>query len=347
MNMQIPSAIVAACLLAAAASAKEVAPPPEPASAAPVGHLTLGSQFSEDLSGVNLNAVLGIWTPPSHDAFLFIDAGFHYEDNGQFITNLGVGFRQMVSDQIIVGANVFWDNVHSEHGNDLNQLGLGLELLTHWVDARFNYYVPEDDTFTVGRRTTSSIRSRFVPGGIAQTTDRAGFTRFETGLEGFNAEVGFLIPGLENIAETRIFAGYYHYDNPFGSDFDGFKARLEARVLKGVTANVEYWDDKALMGGHWTAGVAVSVPFDIGNLFAGKNPFEGASEAFQRVPRRFSDRLSDDVVRSHRIQTVTSGEIQTSASSTTRFIPGNSGPIRAGRRQSGGSVPQGEGFPIE
>lgn len=346
MNMHIPSAIVAACLLVAAASAKEVAPPSATASAAPVGHLTLGSQFSEDLSGVNLNAILGIWTPPSHDAFLFLDAGFHYEDNGQFITNLGVGFRQMLSDEIIVGANVFWDNVHSEHGNDLNQLGLGLELLTKWVDARLNYYVPEDDTFGVGRRSTSSTRSRFVPGGIALTTERAEFTRFETGLEGFNAEIGFLIPGLENIAETRIFAGYYHYDNRFGSDFDGFKARLEARVLKGVTANVEYWDDKALMGGHWTAGVAVSVPFDLGNLFAGKNPFEGASEAFQRVPRRFSDRLSDDVVRSHRIQTTTSGEIQTSASRTTRFTPVKSEVVKTGGGQGGGA-PQGEGFPIE
>jgi hypothetical protein len=340
--MNIPSIIAASGLLVAVASAKEIKSVVVPEKPAPVGHLTLGSQFSEELSGVNLNALLGIWTPASHDAFLFIDAGFHYEDNGQAITSLGLGYRQMLGDNAIVGANVFWDYLDSEHDNDIHQLGLGLELLTQWVDARLNYYVPEDDTFTVSRSTTTNTRSRFVPGGISRTTERTEFTRFETGLEGFNAEVGFLIPGLEKIAETRIFAGYYHYDNPFGSDFDGFKARLEARVLKGVTANVEYWDDKALMGGHWTAGIAVSVPFDIGNLFAGKNPFEGASESFQRVPRRFQERLSEDLVRSHRVQTTTSGPIQTSRTITTEHQA-------VQLRSEGGQSPRstGGGFPIE
>ncbi len=341
--MNIPSILAVTSLFAAFASAKEIKAVVEPIKPAPIGHLTLGSQFSEELSGVNLNALLGIWTPPNHDAFLFIDAGFHYEDNGQAITSLGLGYRQMLGDNAIVGANVFWDHVDSEHDNDIHQLGLGLELLTQWVDARFNYYVPEDDTFTVSRSASSNIRSRFVPGGISRTTERTEFTRFETGLEGFNAEVGFLIPGLENIAETRVFAGYYHYDNPFGSDFDGFKARLEARVLKGVTANVEYWDDEALMGGHWTAGIAVSVPFDLGNLFAGKNPFEGASESFQRVPRRFQERLSDDVVRSHRIQTTTSGPLQTSRTISTehKALP------RSNEGNPSSNSGGGGGFPIE
>ena len=65
----------------------------------------------------------------------------------------------------------------------------------------------------------------------------------------------------------------------------------------------------ALMGGHWTGSIAVSVPFSTYNLFTGKNPFEGAGESFKRVPRPFADRMSDVVERSHRIQTTTSGDI--------------------------------------
>ena len=243
--------------------------------------------------------------------------------------------------EAIVGANVFWDRIHSEHDNDLKQLGLGLELLTHWVDARFNYYIPEHDQFSIAGRTKSSTRSRRTAGGILRTTTVNSLNQIETGLEGFNAEIGFLIPGSEQFAETRIYAGYYRYENDFGPNFDGFKGRVETRLLQGVTAGVEYWDDEELMGGHWTAEVAVSVPFEIGKLFAGKNPFEGASESFTRAPRRFEDRLSERIERSHRMQTTTSGEIQTGTTITRRFTP-----FPQPKRRPAG-VPAGGGFPIE
>jgi hypothetical protein len=55
----------------------------------------------------------------------------------------------------------------------------------------------------------------------------------------------------------------------------------------------------------------VSVPFNLGNLFAGKNPFEGASEAFGPPSQDFGDRMSDMVIRSHRVKTTTSGFQQT------------------------------------
>jgi hypothetical protein len=71
-----------------------------------------------------------------------------------------------------------------------------------------------------------------------------------------------------------------------------------------VTLDLEYWEDEELVGGNWVAGVRVSLPFDIGNLFTGKNPFEGAENTFRRTPNRdLRARMDEMVIRSHRIQT--------------------------------------------
>lgn len=305
------------------------------------GSFTLGAMFSEDATGLYINNSLGIWASEQRDAYLFLNTGYHWEDNDQDIISTGLGFRKMFGKDVIVGANVYYDALDSQHGNRIDQLGLGVEVLTRWVDARFNYYIPEGDIFEVSRSSTRSTRRGLVPGGLLKTTRTASFSTYEGGLEGFNGEIGFLIPGLDKYAEVRAFVGGYHYDNPFGGDFEGFKGRVEARFLRGVTANVEYWDDEELIGGHWTAEVAVTVPFSFYNLFTGRNPFEGAGEAFKPLPRSVEDRLADPVDRSHRIQTVTSGKVPTGTSTSRRFTP-------LGQRSGGGSSSGGgSGFPLE
>jgi hypothetical protein len=147
---------------------------------------------------------------------------------------------------------------------------------------------------------------------LSETSRRQEFFRFESPLEGLDTELGFLVPGLNRYAEIRVLGGYHHYLNPYGRDFDGFNARLEARVRRGITAKVAYSDDKVLNGGRWSAGVRVSLPFNLGTLFAGRNPFEGASETFGPPSGDFADRMSELVIRSHCIKTTTSGLVTTS-----------------------------------
>ena len=309
----------------------------------PAGSFTLGTQFSDHLSGLYLDSITGLWSPVKRDSFLFLDSRYHFEDNGQTITNLGLGYRKLFPQQkIILGANAFWDHIHSEHHNDFNQLGLGVEVLTEWVDARFNYYRPEDGRTQVGHSTSHSrTHTTHFGNTTTSTTERIGSTIFEAGLEGFNTEVGVKLPFLDRYAETRVYLGYYRYENPFGRDFDGFKARLEARLLQGVTANLEYWENTALMGGHWTAEIAVSVPFNLDNLITGRNPFAGASDSFKRLPRSFESRMSDRLERSHRIQTTTSSPIVTSHSLS----------VKTTRQVTTHTVPKAKalaaGFPVE
>jgi len=261
---------------------------------------TVGAKFSEHLTGIFADSITGLWSPQDRDAFLFFNSRYTWEDNHQYNSSVGLGFRKLLPDRdVIVGVNAYWDSLHGQGGSDFNQLGLGAEVLTKWVDARFNYYLPDNQQPQIRKHTWVSEDH-----GVTRTRV---FEEREAALEGFNAEIGFLIPGLCKYTEVRLYGGYYHYDNPFGGDFEGFKARLEARLLPGVIADVEYWDDAALMGGHWTAGVSVSVPFSIFNLATGRNPFEGAGEMFTPREREFKERMSDLVERSHRVQTVTSG----------------------------------------
>lgn len=309
----------------------------------PRGMVTVGTQFSSHLNGVYLDSITGLWAPQERDAFLFLNSRYHYEDNGQMISSTGLGFRKLLPEQqVILGVNAYWDSLHSEHGSDFDQAGLGAEILTKWVDARFNYYLPENDQVQVGSHSESKSRRTAGSGFVRTTSSQQSFETREAALEGFNAEIGVLLP-LCKYTEVRLYGGYYHYDNPFGSDYEGFKARLETRLLPGVIADVEYWDDAALMGGHWTAGLRASVPFSVYNLVTGRNPFEGFGDSFTPREREFKERMGDMVERSHRVQTTTSGDLPTGSSSTetirlTEVPRGSSG---------GGNRPLGSGLPLE
>ncbi len=292
---------------------------------APLGSLTLGGQFSEGVQSVYLDSLTALWQPGP--AVLFYNGRSSYNDSHQYVYSPGLVGRYLVPGRdVIVGANVYYDRIDSQLGNEFSSLGFGAELLTRWVDARFNYYLPATSDIYLGTaRRTATSRSVTAPvrnGNLIQTTTTTRtrtqkFNRFEAELEGWNAELGFLIPGLDRYLETRVLGGYYHYNHPFASDYEGFKARLETHVLPGVIADVEWWNDSYLNGGHWTAGIRARVPFDFFNLFHGRNPFEGAGEAFRPRQREFRERLSDLVIRSHRVKTVASGPMLASDRTTT------------------------------
>lgn len=288
---------------------KKIIAPPEEKD--PLGMVTLGGKVSSELSSVYLDGIMHLWSPGNF--FLFLDTRSTLDSESQYLSSYGLGGRYLFPDQdVILGFNAFYDSIESQRGNNFDQLGLGAEILTHWVDARFNYYLPEDSRYEVERSssrsfdrdTTSVFRNRIGPNRIllqqqVSVHDRRSTTkRYEFAIEGWNAEVGFLIPGLDRYMETRLFAGAYGY-----GDAVGFKGRLEARPLPGVIANVEYWEDRKLMGGHWTGELAVSVPFSIFNLAKGRNPFEGFTDSFRPRQREFRERMSDIIIRSHRVMT--------------------------------------------
>lgn len=272
---------------------KKVLTEPEKASwfpCDPASRVTLGVLASRSLTGGYADLLTGIYATQPRDKFYFLESNYHLEDDGQFVSSVGVGFREHIPGKdVILGVNAFYDSIDSFRDNHFDQLGMGAEMLTRWVDARLNYYLPDNNVFV-----TDTYHSR-----------GNSYSRYESGIEGFDLEVGFLIPGLDRYVETRVFAGYYRYNNPWGRDWEGFKARLEARLLPCLTANVAYWDDTYLMGGHWTGEVRVTLPLSFFCLLRGQNPFSDP-DFWKPEPRNFDDRMSDMIEREHRIMTAVS-----------------------------------------
>jgi hypothetical protein len=278
----IPLTITAIATLSAFAGHKVTTTPEDPL---PAGTITAGGKFSESLQSAWLDALIPF--ARAGNVTLFGDLRGTWDDNSQMIFSTGLGARYLVpGHDIIIGGNIYYDYLDTQFDNHYDQLGLGAELLTKWVDARFNYYLPDD--------------------GVNRVRTLPGFIQLESGLEGWHTEVGVLIPGLDKYVEARLFGGYYDLRSNIGLKYSGWKARAEIRWTPAITTDVEWWEDKALNGGNWIAGVRVSLPFEIGNLFQGKNPFEGAGDAFKFGKKReFKERLGETVWRSHRVQTAT------------------------------------------
>ena len=257
----------------------------------PAGTITAGGKFGSHLESGMLDALVPF--ARVGDITLFGDLRGTWDDNSQFLLSTGLGVRYLVPGRdIIIGGNVYYDFIDSKSDNHFDQFGFGAEVLTRWLDARFNYYLPDGSVQTVGNSLAS--------------------LQLESGIEGWNTEAGFLIPGLDKYVEARLFAGYYSYHSKVGVNFEGWKARAEIRWTPGITTDLEWWEgnsarSNSLNGGNWVAGVRVSLPFEIGNIAQGKNPFAGAGDALRfGKQRKFSERLGETVLRSHRVQTATS-----------------------------------------
>ncbi len=225
----------------------------------PAGELTLGGKFSDGLQSGYFDAVVPF--AQAGGFTFFLSTRDTLADDSQYLGSYGLGARYLVpGHEVILGANVFYDDIESRFGNHFDQLGLGFELLTHWFDARLNWYLPDGSIYQSSSFTRSRSHdekgSTFVEDGLIKqrTThlaQRTVYNRYESALEGFNLEGGFLVPGLDRYFELRLLAGYYRYEGAFGRTFEGVKARAEARFLPGLIGDLEYWDDRELVGGHW------------------------------------------------------------------------------------------------
>ncbi len=324
--------LAVAVVLVGTAAAAPAAPPPEPVADEegfhPAGALTLGSRFYEDETEFFGDVLVPLWAGDS--TLLFINPRTSATDHDEEEVNLGLGIRHMTRGRrpFIVGANVYYDSRYTSNDNRFDQLGLGLEFLSKWFDARVNAYLPEDGkhlfhSFTLEESTTRAETSstpfaeygEVRPAGHAfvqdvhtyervetrrtTTTTRRVYEQYEAPLEGYDVEAGFRLPLPEDWGETRILLGYQDFDNPFGQRFDGMKARLEFRALRALTLDAEWFDHAELNGGDFVVGLRVHLPFDPALLADGKNPFRPDAPA---RTSSLDDRMADMVVRDVRVR---------------------------------------------
>lgn len=344
-------------LVALAAEVKAAAETKAPDAAAatnpsPIGFLGIGFEANDEEFRGTGNALLPIWASSSGKGLVFGDLRVSAGDNQEQEVNVGLGLRRLVNmkgQAAILGANIYYDSRWTAYDNQVNQLGLGLEFLSKWADARFNYYLPETskmlaDSYNKTETTTrseSTLLSNasaddltlanhqiYQPVTYSQsrltttynTTTTTHYEWFEAALKGFDAEVGVRLPYVEKYADTRVFVGYQQFDNPFGDDYKGMKGRIEVRAMPGLTLDAQYFEDKDLNSGNYYVGARMYVPFDVRGLAAGKNPFKGAADNFNKraVAQDVSKRLAEPVMRDVKVRTQFSPvESQIVSSSTT------------------------------
>lgn len=314
------------------------------------GELTVGAHIGDGEFEAFGDALIPLWYTRV-GGILFLNPRGSATDGDQEELNIGIGYRQLLEDHdIILGANVYYDSRWSEYDNQWNQLGVGVEFLSRWVDARANYYLPEDDKekikdWTVATTNTSSSSSTSTetdfgpvyPVGnelrqditintrkrttIYRTITSYFYEQYESALEGFDAEIGVLLPGIEDIAETRLFIGYQSFDNPFGDRLEGVKGRVEVRTAPNLTLDAEFFENKDLNGTDYYIGARLHVPLDLQNLANGRNPFEGSKEEFEarHESGNFAARMTEMVMRDVKVRTQVSDaiEIESKRTSTT------------------------------
>ena len=200
------------------------------------GHVA-GNTVGRDESATNVGL-----TPYVNigDGLFFGDSRMTYANNGGLAWTLGTGVRHYVTawDAVIGGYGYYdWDDIT---GADFKQWSVGAEILSRCWEARANVYRPYGDT-------SALTGSRADLDSLAYSGDRLLFDRIDTfaeALEGFDAEIGFLVPGeFAERFDLRAFGGGYQYEGSGTAQFSGFSTRLQADIGDWLELGLKLTDD--------------------------------------------------------------------------------------------------------
>lgn len=235
---------------------------------------------------------------------------------------------------IAIGANFFVDMLDTEADNQFWQLGFGLELATRYIELRGNYYLPLTDKQLAERKTFTETRtsSKTTTKPVTQTSapydDGQGFLvqdqttslvstttittteirhileRYEEGMEGWDAEIAVLVPGLDKYCDVKVIGGYFSLDNaPFGpqeggtGNVEGWKAGIEVRPVPAVALTTMWYEDERFLGSNWMFGARMEIPFEASDLGDGKGMWGRIRDAFTPRRRHLVERLAEPVHR--------------------------------------------------
>lgn len=168
-----------------------------------VEHWEYGLNVDED-EGPHffIDPLVPFYRSPTNDRVAFIEPRLSYRDS-HWLTNLGIGVRQLVADrEWLLGGNVFYDYA-SEHSH--SRVGFGAEALSHYAELRSNVYIGSSRERTVEQTNT--------------------FTVFEKAVDGVDVEAGMPIPYYSRL---KVYGGFNWYN------FEEFKNRY------GWTLRTEY-----------------------------------------------------------------------------------------------------------
>ncbi len=278
------------------------------------GHVagdTVGRQDSISHIGAMPYATFG-------ESLMFGDARLVRANQGGLAWSFGAGWRHYFSDvDAVFGLNGYFDRDEIT-GAHFKEWGIGAELLSDRWEWRGNMYKP----FGVQRE---QVGLRAVADSTVFAGNQVQFDQvrsFAAALEGYDTEIGFLLPGdFANQHQIRAFGGGYYYETE-GTNFAGWKARLQSTVSETLELNVQVSNDDT---------------FDTNVIFGVALNLGGYRENIEPNNSRY--RLGEPVRRNY---TFTTSEVQVRESGITAINPANGRPYeivhvssRAGAFQDG------------
>ena len=159
-------------------------------------------------------------------------------------------------------------------------------------------------TTTTSLTTTTTTTKTTTKTTTTTTTTDSFFEQFEQGRKGWDAEIMAKLPLNTKFPQTRVGVGYYDYESGYnGSGISGWKARAEMRAGPYLTLDAEIFEDKELNNTGFFLGARIHIPFDMGKLFNGDNPFRGMKKNIEKFNKSLiNERLDEMVIRDVRIQ---------------------------------------------
>ena len=246
--------------------------------------LTTGIWTGENYFEGRLDALLPLLNWSAVDGKLFFDGRGAWADEGEEEFNAGLVYRQRcLPAGGILGVNTFYDSRWTKEGTQFNQWGLGAEALTKWVDLRANYYLPENKNEKIGSEESvtleksvykteydqyavnSDLHEKWVRS-LEEFWNKDVYDIYSVPLKGYDAEIGVKLPVNIKNFESRLFIGYYdfeqrggHFDTP-DVDISGLKSRFEVRGWNRLIVDAEVYEDEDLFDSKFMLSARYRVP---------------------------------------------------------------------------------------
>jgi hypothetical protein len=192
------------------------------------------------------------WAPITQgdDDVLYTDLRLMGDDQENREGNLGLGYRHVLDLPIlgegIGGVHGWIDRRITERGSRFHQGTFGAEWMGDVIDFKFNSYFGLSDPKEYGSGAgTETVSSPFFSGnGIFIDVTPGGRMVVEEVLDGFDGEVGFTIPVLEDHIESlRFYTGGYYFSGNHSEEVSGWRTRLAADITPDVQIGARFQKD--------------------------------------------------------------------------------------------------------
>jgi len=143
-------------------------------------------------------------------------------------SNLGLVYRHNFSDKAIFGIYGYFDRRKTQGNLVANQLTVGVDLLSTYIDGRLNLYIPDSKKKQLAPQNKTFVRNHTR----VYVTQDGGVQ--ERSLGGYDVEIGTplfaLFPKLDEQLGTKIYLANYKFSEKGVPDNSGVRLRAEQKI---------------------------------------------------------------------------------------------------------------------